>query len=170
MVIAGQGLWLSKCKGSWLSKQILLLLGLCRIWLRWLCHPTFLWTSAEQGITSEEGATCSNWCTRGRGDLFCSLYHQSSCHFLIHSKFLLVQAVALRILPIYKTSWQWTRGKTLEFSLPVANLRGIFLPFHLGNLGLLRSVLVWKMTGPKGLGSQCALCITQATPKPYQII
>lgn len=147
-----------KCKGSWLSKQTLLFPGLCHILLYMakkavsLSHiPLDKQWAAEQGIASEEGATWPNWYTRG-GGLFLQLHPQSSCYFQIHSKSLLAPAVALRVLPMYRTRFD-SEGEVELFisASPWLTLRGIFLPFHLGYMGFLRSMLVWKMTGLKSL-------------------
>ena len=71
---------------------------------------------------------------------------------------LLVPEVALSIFAVYKTTFDSAGGVEL---LTSASLRlthqGIFLSFHLGDLGFLKSVLIRKMTGPKRLGSQYAL-------------
>lgn len=129
-------------------------------WLRRLWVFTFLQTSSEpqnKALHLRKGWLLLTYVTQSRA-YFCNLYPQSSCHFLIHSKSLLVPAVALRVLPIYQTKCN-TEG---EVELPTSGspwltLTGIFLPFQLGNLGFLRYVLVWKMTGPKGFGSQYTL-------------
>lgn len=158
MTIARQGLWLSKCKRSWLSKQISLFPGLYHILWHMakkaasLSHiPLDKQWAAEQGITSEKGATWPNWYT-GVGGYFWQFHPRSSCHFQLHCKSLLAPAVALRVLPMYRTRF-YSEGEVelLISASPWLTLRGIFLPFHLGNKGFLRSMLVWKNDWPKEL-------------------
>lgn len=147
-----------KCKGSWLSKQMLLFPGLCHILLYMAKKAVRLWHipldthwAGEQSITSEEGATWPNWYTQGGGWFF-QLHPQRSCHFQIHSKSLLAPAVALRVLPMDRTRFDSEGEVELFISASCwLTLRGMFLPFHLGNMGFLRSTLAWKMTGRKSL-------------------
>lgn len=77
----------------------------------------------------------------------------TKCHHLLIHSTSLVPAVALSVLPIYEMIVDSERGVELLISAsPWLTHHGIFLPFHLGNLGFLKStMLVWKITGPKGL-------------------